>query len=303
MTTVHLIITPQINDPQMIAAMICAAKKMNATEVRGIYIKRKQDADLTQERPLISHLTIYELEQSASITAQQINEHLKNTETIQSLVTISNTLSKEWLPAFAALRNIMPITDVIHIAPPLFKRPIFAGNLIETLENKQTHAMISIRPQFFKETFTASTDGVIDKVTASPKIASSETLTSKEQSELPDLITAKTVISGGRGLGSKENFDKIHALAKHLNTAVGASRAAVDLGYISNEHQVGQTGKIIAPDIYIAFGISGAVQHLAGIKDSGTIIAINKDPDAPIFEFADVGYVGDLFEVIDALMK
>ena len=266
MTSVHLIITPQINDPQTIAAMVSAAEKLNAAQLYGLYIKRKQDPDLTMECPNIPDMTIYELEQNTAITAQQINEILKNIETIQSLITISNTLSKEWLPAFAALKNIMPITDVIDIEKNLFKRPIFAGNLIETLENNQEQTMMSIRPQFFRQPFTASNNNIQKTVTCSLKTTSFETLLNKENSGLPDLITAKKVISGGRGLGSKENFNKIHELAKHLNTAVGASRAAVDLGYISNEHQVGQTGKIIAPDIYIA-------------------------------------YVGDLFEVIDALMK
>ena len=301
MNTAHLIITPQTNDPQMIAAMACAAKKMNANTLHGIYIKRTQDAVLTPVGS-VHEITIYEMDQSTAITAQQINELLCGIENIQALVTICNTLSKEWLPAFSALNHIMPITDVIHIENQLFKRPIFAGNLIETLKNEQEYGWISIRPQFFKTPPTPS-NSKSTTLAFSPTTASSESLLNKTASDLPDLLTAKKVVAGGRGLGSKDNFHKIHQLAKHLNTAIGASRAAVDLGYISNEHQVGQTGKIIAPDIYIAFGISGAVQHLAGIKDSGTIIAINKDPDAPIFEFSDIGYVGDLFEVIDALMN
>jgi electron transfer flavoprotein alpha subunit len=301
MSKFHIIITPQTNESQLINALACAASKMGATAIDAIYIKRLQDPGLKPILSNINHITTYEISQSTSITAQQVMEVLGNIPALDSLITISNTLSKEWLPAFAALNNIMPITDVIDIKNQTFKRPIFAGNLIETLENNQERALISIRPQFFKAPTNPSNTS-FSNVSFSPKNTSSESLLSTDISDLPDLLTAKKVVSGGRGLGSKDNFVKIHQLAKQLNAAVGASRAAVDLGYISNEHQVGQTGKIIAPDIYIAFGISGAIQHLAGIKDSGIIIAVNKDPDAPIFEFADIGYVGDLFEVIHALM-
>jgi electron transfer flavoprotein alpha subunit len=301
MSKFHIIITPQTNESQLINALACAASKMGATAIDGIYIKRLQDPGLKPILSNINHITTYEISQSTSITAQQVMEVLGNIPALDSLITISNTLSKEWLPAFAALNNIMPITDVIDIKNQTFKRPIFAGNLIETLENNQERALISIRPQFFKAPTNPSNTS-FSNVSFSPKNTSSESLLSTDISDLPDLLTAKKVVSGGRGLGSKDNFVKIHQLAKQLNAAVGASRAAVDLGYISNEHQVGQTGKIIAPDIYIAFGISGAIQHLAGIKDSGIIIAVNKDPDAPIFEFADIGYVGDLFEVIHAIM-
>ena len=193
----------------------------------------------------------------------------------------------------------MPITDVTEINMPEFKRGIYAGNIIETI-TKSGPYLLSVRTNYFKKDLASKSNPF-------QQLANIETLpTSNEElistpSDLPDLSTAKIIFSGGRGLGSKENFAELVALAKQYNAGLGASRAAVDLGYIANEHQVGQTGKIVAPPVYVAFGISGAIQHLAGMKDSGYVVSINHDADAPIFENSDLGFCGDLFAVITAL--
>jgi electron transfer flavoprotein alpha subunit len=185
----------------------------------------------------------------------------------------------------------------------VFKRPIYAGNAIVTVEAPTDHAVVAtVRTASWAEAArggnaaieAAAVDAALPSHTRYVGLAAGK-------SDRPDLQSAKRVVSGGRGVGSKENFEVIYKLADKLGAAVGASRAAVDAGYVPNELQVGQTGKIIAPDLYVAVGISGAIQHLTGIKDAGTIVAINKDGDAPIFEIADIGLVGDLFQVLPEL--
>lgn len=217
----------------------------------------------------------------------------------------SNTFGKNFLPRVAAMLDVAQITDVIEIiSPDTFKRPIYAGNAIATVQSVDNIKIMTVRTTKFAK---AALDGN----------APVENISSKGDSGLsgfvrnegaastgPELTSARVVISGGRGIGSKDNFKIIESLAGKINDcAVGASRAAVDAGYISNEYQVGQTGKIVAPELYIAVGISGAIQHLAGMKDSKIIVAINKDENAPIFEAADFGLVADLFEAIPALEK
>jgi len=216
----------------------------------------------------------------------------------------ATTYGKNILPRVAALLDISQISDVIGIEnPQTFIRPIYAGNAIAHVQSPQTLNLITIRPTAFERCETMGGEALIENI---PYIEtpSQTRFINREvtKSDRPDLSNAKIVISGGRGLENADNFKLIYELADKLKAAVGASRAAVDSGYIGNEHQVGQTGKMVAPDLYIAIGISGAIQHLAGMKDSKVIVAINKDIEAPIFKIADYGLSGDLFQVIPELM-
>jgi electron transfer flavoprotein alpha subunit len=213
----------------------------------------------------------------------------------------STTFGKDLMPCIAALLGVAQVSDVMTVeGERTFKRPMYAGNAIVTVEAPAGHAVVAtIRTASWPEAArggnapveAASVEAALPAHTRYVGLAAGK-------SDRPDLQSAKRVVSGGRGVGSKENFEIIYKFADRLGAAVGASRAAVDAGYVPNELQVGQTGKIIAPDLYVAVGISGAIQHLTGIKDAGTIVAINKDGDAPIFEIADIGLVGDLFAIL-----
>ncbi|WP_405238698.1 electron transfer flavoprotein subunit alpha/FixB family protein [Lentisalinibacter orientalis] len=216
----------------------------------------------------------------------------------------STSFGKDLMPRVAALLGVNQISDVMEVLGPYeFKRPIYAGNAIITVKAPQDKTLVAtVRAASYQ----AAADGGSAEVEAASVGAELPTHTrwlelQAGSSDRPDLATAPRVVSGGRALGSEENFEIIFKLADKLGAAVGASRAAVDAGYVPNELQVGQTGKIIAPELYIAIGISGAIQHLTGIKDAGTIVAINKDEDAPIFEVADIGLVADLFKAIPEL--
>lgn len=216
----------------------------------------------------------------------------------------NTTFGKDLMPCVAALLGTAQVSDVMAIeSSHTFKRPIYAGNAIITVEAPAEHVVVAtVRTASWPEAAkggstpveAASVEAILPSHTRYVGLAAGE-------SDRPDLQSAKRVVSGGRGVGSEENFKIIFDFADKLGAAVGASRAAVDAGYVPNELQVGQTGKIIAPDLYVAIGISGAIQHLTGIKDAGTIVAINKDAEAPIFEIADIGLVGDLFKVLPEL--
>ncbi|KXV51577.1 electron transfer flavoprotein subunit beta [Gluconobacter japonicus] len=214
----------------------------------------------------------------------------------------STAFSKNVLPRVAALLDVMILSDVTAVKDAeTFDRPVYAGNAIQTVQSSDPVKVFTIRTAAFSavgEGGSASVENV--SVPADPGL-SSWVEDKAVESERPELTAAKTIVSGGRGVGSKENFDTIAQLADKLNAAIGASRAAVDAGYAPNDWQVGQTGKIVAPELYIAVGISGAIQHLAGMKDSRVIVAINKDEDAPIFQVADYGLVGDLFTILPEL--
>ena len=213
----------------------------------------------------------------------------------------STTFGRDLLPRVAALLGVAQVSDIMAVlGPRSFKRPIYAGNAIVTVEVPEGQTLIgTVRSASFKPLDNGA-GAPIETIGVSAEIPTHTRFVELQagSSERPDLQSAKIVVSGGRGLGSAENFGQLYALADRMGAAVGASRAAVDAGFVPNEMQVGQTGKIIAPDFYLAFGISGAIQHITGIKDAGTIVAINKDAEAPIFEVADIGLVGDLFAVI-----
>ena len=211
----------------------------------------------------------------------------------------ASSFSKNVLPRAAALAGAEPIADVIKInSPTQFVRPIYAGDIVQTVESEQPCLFLTIRPTAFEK---SDTDGIqILKADASLACAIDSKWVSEDgsASDRPELSSADIVFSGGRGLQSKENFNRLEKIAARYNAAIGASRAAVDSGMAPNDWQVGQTGQIVAPDVYVAIGISGATQHLAGMKDSKIVIAINKDPDAPIFSVADYGLVADVEAVL-----
>jgi electron transfer flavoprotein alpha subunit len=216
----------------------------------------------------------------------------------------STTFGKDLMPCVAALLGVVQVSDVMAVVGShVFRRPIYAGNAIVTVEAPAEQVVVAtVRAASWPE---ASDGGsaAVESVSVDAELPTHTRFRGLAQgeSDRPDLQSARRVVSGGRGVGSKENFDVIFKFADRLGAAVGASRAAVDAGYVPNELQVGQTGKIIAPELYVAVGISGAIQHLTGIKDAGTIVAINKDADAAIFEVADIGLVGDLFKVLPEL--
>lgn len=221
------------------------------------------------------------------------------------LLMASTTFGKNILPRLAALRNVNQISDVIAIiAPDTFDHPIYAGNAIETVQLLDQQKLLSVRATAFSPQLAKQSVCEIRMVEAKvEKVVTHFVRQQFSPSVRPELTNAKIIVSGGRGLQSAEQFKLVENLADALGAALGASRAAVDAGFISNDHQVGQTGKIVAPSLYIALGISGAIQHLAGIKDAQVIVAINKDENAPIFQVANYGLVGDVFELVPQLIE
>jgi len=212
---------------------------------------------------------------------------------------------KDVMPRVAALLDVQQISEIVAVeSPDTFVRPIYAGNALATVKSKDPIKVITVRTTGFDAVARTGGSASIEK-TASPGDSGLSTFVSREvsKSERPELTSAKVVVSGGRGMGSGENFKILEPLADKLNAAMGASRAAVDAGFVPNDWQVGQTGKIVAPELYVAIGISGAIQHLAGMKDSRVIVAINKDEEAPIFQVADYGIVGDLFKLVPELVE
>lgn len=262
----------------------------------------EQAAKLSNVRKVLLAEADYLEHQLAEPVAATLIQQSSNYDVIMAAAT---TAGKNIMPRVAALLDVMQISDIIEIvAPDTFKRPIYAGNAIETVKSSDIKKILTVRTAALK---AANTDGKaeIEKITPAPDPALSYYIGEVvEKNERPELTDAKVVISGGRGLGSEENFNALLLpLADKLDAAIGASRAAVEAGYAPNDWQVGQTGKVVAPELYIAVGISGQIQHLAGVKDSKIIVAINKDEEAPIMQIADYALVADLFEVIPELTK
>lgn len=265
----------------------CDAVAQSAAKVDGVSKVIKADAS-TLAHPL------------AEEVAPIIVDLAKNYSHVLAPAT---TFGKNILPRAAALLDAQQISDILSVeSADTFTRPVYAGNAIATVKSSDSIKLITVRSTTFDAANTEGGNASVEDI-AAPSASGLSSFVSAElsKSERPELTSAKVVISGGRGVGSSENFAIIEKLADKLGGAVGASRAAVDAGYVPNDYQVGQTGKVVAPDLYVAVGISGAIQHLAGMKDSKVIVAINKDEDAPIFSVADYGLVADLFDAVPEL--
>ena len=246
-----------------------------------------------------AHLEHHLAEDVAPVAAALMADH-------DAFLAPATTTGKNIAPRVAALLDVMQISDILSVdGEDTFTRPIYAGNAIATVKSKDAKKVITVRGTAFEKAAAEGGNGTIEAVDAGgPSGKSSFVGAELSKSERPELTSAKVIVSGGRAFGSNDQFHGLlDPLADKLGAAVGASRAAVDAGYAPNDYQVGQTGKIVAPEVYIAIGISGAIQHLAGMKDSKTIVAINKDEEAPIFQVADIGLVGDLFKIVPELTE
>ncbi len=258
------------------------------------------------ELPVVKKILSVEAAHYENFTAENFAPVIvKLAENYSHIVCSANTFGKNLMPRIAAHLDTSQVSDIIKvISSDTFLRPIYAGNAFATIKSNDVKKCVTIRPTSFDPCESTGGSAQIEKVDASEEFSKTKFIKREEiKSDRPELGTARIVVSGGRGMQSGDNFKLITEIADKLGAAIGASRAAVDAGYISNDHQVGQTGKVVVPDLYIAIGISGAIQHLAGMKESKVIVAINKDGEAPIFSVADYGLEADLFEAIPQFME
>ena len=258
------------------------------------------------ELPVVKKVLSVEAAHYENFTAENFTPVIvKLAENYSHIVCSANTFGKNLMPRIAAHLDTSQVSDIIKvISPDTFLRPIYAGNAFATIKSNDAKKCVTIRPTSFDPCESTGGSAPIEKVDPSEEFSNTKFIKREEiKSDRPELGTARIVVSGGRGMQSGDNFKLITEIADKLGAAIGASRAAVDAGYISNDHQVGQTGKVVVPDLYIAIGISGAIQHLAGMKESKIIVAINKDGEAPIFSVADYGLEADLFEAIPQFME
>ena len=255
--------------------------------------------------PLVKKVISVEAAHYENFTAENFAPVvIKLSESYSHIVSSANTFGKNLMPRIAAILDTSQISDITKvISSDTFVRPIYAGNAFATVKSNDSKKCITIRPTSFEACESSGGSAPIEKAEGAEEFVQTKFIKREEvKSDRPELGTARIVVSGGRGMQSGENFKLITDVADKLGAAIGASRAAVDAGYITNDHQVGQTGKVVVPDLYIAVGISGAIQHLAGMKESKVIVAINKDGEAPIFSVADYGLEADLFEALPQLL-
>ncbi len=278
------------------------------SEVHAVLIGHNSGgaAKKLSELPVIKKVLHVEAPYYENFTAENFAPVIiKLAENYSHIVCSANTFGKNLMPRIAAHLDTSQVSDIIKvISPDTFLRPIYAGNAFATIKTNDSKKCVTIRPTSFDPCESTGGSSPIESVEASDEFSNTKFIKREEiKSDRPELGTARIVVSGGRGMQSGDNFKLITEVADKLGAAIGASRAAVDAGYISNDHQVGQTGKVVVPDLYIAIGISGAIQHLAGMKESKIIVAINKDGEAPIFSVADYGLEADLFEALPQFME
>ncbi|MEP3225331.1 MAG: electron transfer flavoprotein subunit alpha/FixB family protein [Parasphingorhabdus sp.] len=274
----------------LVAGSGCASVGEQAAKVAGV-----STVHVADDAALANQLA----ENVAPLVASLMESH-------DAFLAPATTTGKNIAPRVAALLDVMQISDILSVeSEDTFTRPIYAGNAIATVKSSDAKKVITVRGTAFDKAAAEGGSASIEGVTGAGESGLSSFVSEEiAKSERPELTSAKIIVSGGRALGSSEKFEEvITPLADKLGAGIGASRAAVDAGYVPNDYQVGQTGKIVAPEVYIAIGISGAIQHLAGMKDSKTIVAINKDEDAPIFQIADIGLVADLFNAVPELTE
>ncbi|MDI2091182.1 electron transfer flavoprotein subunit alpha/FixB family protein [Commensalibacter oyaizuii] len=286
---------------------ITAASKLGG-EVHALLVGEGIEA-LSQTAaalPGVSKILVADHHGYAHMQAEPVAELIASlADQYEFIVAPANAEGKDILPRLAGLLDVQPISDVVEIIDgSTFVRPIYAGSLLTTVSSKDTKKLLSVRGTAFEAVAQTGGSAEIEKLSHFPGVDQNLSIFKElklSQSDRPELESARVVVSGGRGMQSGDNFVLLEKIADQLDAAIGASRAAVDAGFVSNDYQVGQTGKIVAPELYIAVAISGAIQHLAGMKDSKIVVAINKDPEAPIFKTSDYGIVGDLFEILPQL--
>ena len=293
----------QVSDQSLKA--ISATSQIDG-DVHGLIVGSDIDSVVAEASKIegLSKLMHVDDDSFNNILAENLTQLILNISgDYEYFLAAATTTGKNVMPRLAAKLDVSQISEIIAIeGPDTFIRTIYAGNAIATVQTSDPKKVLTVRPTAFKAAAIGSSECEISKIDAENMPSISEFIGEElTKSDRPELTSAKTIISGGRGMQNGENFELLDKVAEKLGAAVGASRAAVDAGFVPNDYQVGQTGKVVAPELYIAVGISGAIQHLAGMKDSKVIVAINKDEEAPIFDVADYGLVADLFQVLPEL--